>query len=227
MHQFVMSFHVCRFWVESLVSVYTRSFYLCQFVLGHVTYVSLYSVVLHMSVYTRLFYVCHFILSHVTDVSLYSVMWHMTVYTQSCDMSVYTVMRHTSVHTQSCDICQFILLCDICQFILSYVTYVSLYSVMRHMSVSYSFAVRNSSRSGGCFPVPFYTNVYNHEVGFVSCDLWSDEYLKCHGFPFLPFLPYPWPKTHKRNASETQRRQLECYKYSIYPFHYCLTCLRR
>jgi len=81
--------------------------------------------------------------------------------------------------------------CYICQFILSHVKYVSLYSVMLHMSVSYSSAVRNPSRSGGCFPAPFYTNVYNHEVGFASCDLWSDEYLMSHGFPFLLFLPYP------------------------------------
>jgi hypothetical protein len=79
---------------------------------------------------------------------------------------------------------------------------------MWHKSVSYSSPVRNPSRSGGCFPAPFHTNVYNHEVGFASCDLWSDEYLMCHGFPFLPFLSYPWPKTRKRNASKTQRKTI-------------------
>jgi hypothetical protein len=72
--------------------VYTQSCDICQFTFSHVTYVSLYSVMLHMSVYTRsceyvsLYSVmldmslytrsvtCQFTLSHVTYVNLYSVM---------------------------------------------------------------------------------------------------------------------------------------------------------
>jgi hypothetical protein len=116
-------------------------------------------------------------LGRITCVSLYSFMLHMSVYTPSC---------------------------DICQFIFGHVTCVSLFTVMWHMSVSYPSPVRNPTRSGGCFPAAFYPNVYNHAVGFASCGLWSDEYLKCHGFPFLLFLLCPWPKSSKRNASKNQ-----------------------
>ena len=185
----------------------------CQFILRHVAYVSLYSVMWHVSVYTRVFYVCHFILSHetyvslychATYVSLYSVMWHMSVYTVMRHVSLYSVMWHMSVYTR---------LFYVCHFILSHLTYVSLYSVMRHMSLSYSSPVRNPSRSGGCFPGPFILMCVIMKwvlprLTFGVMNIW-----KATAFPFCLSCLTLDPKLIKEKLQRLSGRQLECCKY--------------
>jgi hypothetical protein len=75
------------------------------------------------------------------------------------------------------------------------------------------------------FPCRIFSNVYNHAVGFALCGLSSDEYLNCHGFRFLLFLYDLDTKLVKGMLEKMSGRQLECYKYCIYPFRYCLTYL--
>ena len=157
------------------------SHHLCQFILGHVTYVSLYWVMWHMSVYTEScdmsVYtescdICQFILSHVTCVNLYSVIRLMSVCTRSCDMLIYT---------RSCDICQF-------HIPLLYVIHPEAVDVSQPLFILMCIIIK--------WVLP--------RVTFGVMNIWSAT-----AFSFCSCCRTLDPKNRKRKASKTQRKTIE------------------